>query len=133
MATKKYLGIGFAVAGVSVLGVVLHIRRKRRSELHTFGSMLRQYFEFIILKVFGAQMMKKLESESINFEDVQERTLLSILKSNADTEYGMQYMFRDIQSKEQYLVKHPLTRYSHYKDYVGEILRHGSHGYTHQP
>ncbi|XP_068719669.1 GH3 domain-containing protein-like [Montipora capricornis] len=122
MATKRYLGIGFAVGGVSVLGVALHIRRKRRSELHTFGSMLRQYFEFIILKVFGAQMMKKLESESINFEGVQERTLLSILKSNADTEYGMQYMFRDIQSKEQFVVKHPLTRYSHYKDYVDKVM-----------
>ena len=65
-------------------------------------------------------MRRKLENDSINFVNVQEETLLKILKSNADTEYGLKYKFRDIDSKVKYMSQHPLTRYSHYEQYVGK-------------
>lgn len=119
---RTILGVTLGLAGVSVIGITLHIRRKRRSELHTYGSILRQYFEYFILSIFGTRMKKKLETDSVNFVEVQEETLLKILKSNAGSEYGIQYKFGDIQDKKQYVTLHPLTRYSHYKDYVGEIV-----------
>ena len=123
MSTKmasSYLAVAIGLAGVSVFGITLHIRRKRRSELHTFGSVLQQYLEYFILSIFGRRMRKKLERESINFVEIQEDTLLKVLKSNAGTEYGVKYKFGDIQDKMQYVALHPLTRYSHYKDYIGE-------------
>ena len=117
--SRSYLGFAIGLAGVSLLGVTLHIRRKRRSELHTFGSMLQQYLEYFVLSILGPRMKKKLETDSVNFVEVQEETLLKILKSNANTEYGVQYRFVDIQNKRQYVALHPLTRYSHYKEYIG--------------
>lgn len=119
---SKYLGVGLAVAGVSTFGIALHMRRKRRSELHSFATMARQYVEFFILYLFGARVRKSLETDTIDFGKVQEKTLLGILKNNACTEYGLQYKFDAIQNKEQYVALHPLTRYGHYKDYIDKIL-----------
>lgn len=118
---SKYLGVGLAVAGVSTFGIALHMRRKRRSELHSFSTMARQYVEFFILYLFGARVRKNLETDTVDFGKVQEKTLIGILKNNACTEYGLQYKFDAIQNKEQYVALHPLTRYGHYKDYIGEI------------
>lgn len=105
-----------------MLGIALHIRKKTRSQLHTYGSMLRQYFEYFILSMFGARMRQKLEIDSVNFAKVQEETLLKILQSNANTDYGVKHEFGDIQDKNEYAVRHPLTRYSHYKDCIDMIV-----------
>jgi len=67
-------------------------------------------------------MKKKLEADSVNFVEVQEETLLKVLKSNANTEYGVKYNFGDIQDKRQYVAMHPVTRYSHYKDYIDKVF-----------
>ena len=120
--SRLYLATAVGLVGVSALGITLHIRRKRRSELHTFGSMLRQYFEYFILSFFGARMRRKLENDSVNFAEVQEETLLKILKGNASTEYGVRYKFGDIEGKKQYVAMHPLTRHIHYKEFIGEIF-----------
>ena len=65
-------------------------------------------------------MRQKLEKDSMNFVEVQEETLLKILKNNAHTEYGVKYKFRDIDAKMKYMAIHPLTRYAHYEPYVGK-------------
>lgn len=125
MPTKKltlYLGIATGVTGFSILGLVLSIRRKRCSELHTFGSMIRQHFEYFIFSILGSRMRRKLENDSVDFVKVQEETLIKMLKSNADTDYGQKYKFRDIDSKVKYANLHPLTRYSHYAQYVGKQI-----------
>lgn len=119
---RLYLATAVGLVGVSALGITLDIRRKRRSELHSFGSMLRQYFEYFFLSFFGARMRRKLENDSVNFAEVQEETLLRILKGNASTEYGVRYKFGDIEGKKQYVAMHPLTRHIHYKEFIGEIL-----------
>lgn len=64
-------------------------------------------------------MTRKLEKDSISFIQVQEETLLKILKSNADTEYGLKYNFGGINDKAKYVSQHPLTRYKHYESYIG--------------
>lgn len=123
MPAKKltlYLGVAAGFTGFSILGLVLSIRRKRCSELHTFGSMIRQHFEYFIFSLIGRRMRRKLEKDSTNSVEVQEETLLKILENNADTEYGVKYKFRDIDDKMKYIAIHPLTRYSHYEPYVGK-------------
>ena len=124
MPAKKftlYLGVAAGLAGFSLLGLVLSIRRKRRSELHTYGSMIRQHFEYFVFSLIGRRMRRKLEKDSTNFLDIQEETLLEILKNNADTEYGVKYKFRDIGDKLKFIAVHPLTRYAHYEPYVGKV------------
>ena len=51
----------------------------------------------------------------------QEETLLSMLRKNKDTEYGKRYNFGGIKSREQYIIAHPLTDYSHYADYIERL------------
>ena len=114
-----YIGIAAGLTGFSILGLVISIRRKRCSELHTYGSMIRQHFEYFIFSLIGRRMTRKLEKDSMNFVDIQEETLLKILKNNADTEYGLKYKFRDINDKLKFIAVHPLTRYAHYEPYVG--------------
>ncbi|XP_073252983.1 uncharacterized protein [Porites lutea] len=121
--SRLYLATAVGLVGVSALGITLDIRRKRRSELHSFGSMLRQYFEYFFLSFFGARMRRKLENDSVNFAEVQEETLLKILKGNASTEYGVRYKFGDIEGKKQYVAMHPLTRHIHYKEFIDQVLR----------
>ncbi len=117
-----YLSVAAGVTGFSTLGYVLSIRRKKCSELHTFGTMVRQDFENFVCSLLGSKMRRKLENDSFDFVKVQEETLLKILKNNADTEYGLKYKFGDINSKEKYMSLHPLTRYSHYEQYVGKMF-----------
>lgn len=115
-----YLGVAAGLTGFSILGLALSIRRKRCSELHTFGSMIQQHFEYFVFSLIGRRMRQKLEKDSVHFVEVQEETLLKILKNNADTEYGVKYKFRDIDDKMKYIAIHPLTRYAHYERYVGK-------------
>ena len=115
----------FVSAAVGFAGgcyVVFDIRNKRCSELHTFGTMIRQYFEYPILSVGGSKIRKKVEDDTINFELAQEETLFQVLQSNESTEYGMKYEFCDIRDKNKYVTRHPLTRYNHYKDYIGKLV-----------
>lgn len=116
-----YVSMAVGITGLSVLGIILQIRRKRCSELHTFSSMLRQHFEYCIFSLFGTRMTRKLEKDSISFIQVQEETFLKILKSNADTEYGLKYNFGGINDKAKYVSQHPLTRYKHYESYIEKI------------
>ena len=74
-------------------------------------------------------MRQKLENDSIHFVQVQEETLLKILKSNAVTEYGQKYNFCDIHNKVKYVTVHPLTRYDHYESYVGRGAYHKTTGF----
>lgn len=119
-----YVSMAVGITGLSVLGIILQIRRKRCSELHTFSSMLRQHLEYCIFSLFGTRMTRKLEKDSISFIQVQEETLLKILKSNADTEYGLKYNFGGINDKAKYVSQHPLTRYKHYESYIGKACYH---------
>ena len=52
----------------------------------------------------------------------QEDFLLKQLRENADTEYGKLYNFAAIKTAEEYIGRHPLTRYSHFKPYVERMM-----------
>ena len=44
------------------------------------------------------------------------------MKENENTEYGTQYGFSSIQDTNEFLQRHPLTRYAHYRPYIDRMV-----------
>ena len=112
----------FLLAAVVVLlsCIAVHIFSKCRSESHTFRSLLQNYQAVIFLWIFGWRARKRLERESKDCSNVQEKLLMEILNNNKNTVYGREYNFESIKSSKDFMQAHPLTTKSHYKEYVGK-------------
>ena len=67
------------------------------------------------------RISRQLEWESKHFDEIQNRTLLRILRKNAHTEYGKKYNFREIDSKEKFRKEVPFSEYADYKDFTGRL------------
>ena len=67
-------------------------------------------------------LQRKLESATKNVAKSQEDFLLKQLRENADTEYGKLYNFAAINTAEDFIREHPLTRYNHFKPYVERMM-----------
>lgn len=65
----------------------------------------------------------ELEESAKNFHDVEKETLLHILKSNANTEYGKKYHFSDIHSIDEFKKMVPLTEYENYIGYIERMIK----------
>jgi len=56
-------------------------------------------------------------------EGVQRLYLMSLLRQNAKTEYGMRHAFADLSSVEEYQQAVPLTNYEYYSHYIGDVAQ----------
>ena len=56
-------------------------------------------------------------------EEVQRQHLLSLVRQNAKTEYGMRHSFADVSSIEEYQQAVPLTNYEHYSSYIEDVAQ----------
>ncbi len=52
----------------------------------------------------------------------QEQLLQDILQKHKCTEYGKRYTFSTIKNLDEFRKRHPLTRYSHYEEYVERMM-----------
>lgn len=69
----------------------------------------------------------KIQSLSIeHYKEVQEQTLLEILRQNSGTEYGCLHNFSGISSSKEYAEKVPLSTYRVYRPYVKRIVQEHS-------
>jgi hypothetical protein len=64
---------------------------------------------------------------------VQRQYLLSLLRQNAITEYGMRHSFADLSSAKEYQQAVPLTNYEHYSPYIEDIAQGKQGVLTHEP
>lgn len=55
--------------------------------------------------------------------ETQNKLLLGRLKENAETQYGREYKFLEIQTREEYVKQHPLTYISHYEPYIQQMMK----------
>ena len=55
--------------------------------------------------------------------DASQKQLLSILKDNADTEYGKKYHFSDISSVSEYKKQAPFSTFEDYEDFVSKMMQ----------
>lgn len=68
------------------------------------------------------QVQQQFEEDSKNVPSVSESTLLKILASNSETEYGKKYGFSNITKIQEFKAIHPITKYEHYESFVQRVL-----------
>ncbi|CAH1776590.1 unnamed protein product, partial [Owenia fusiformis] len=102
-------------------GIALDIYRKRVSRFHSYRGLFDQYIAINGLYILGKFARNKLEKDSKDYKNVQSNILLERLRANEDTKYGKDFKFSEIKSTEDFIKKHPLTRYSHFQPYIGKI------------
>ncbi|CAH1267721.1 GHDC [Branchiostoma lanceolatum] len=119
---RKILTGGAVMLCTGAAYVVWDIAKKRKSDTHTYRSLLDQYLSYRVFSIVGRHMRRKLERDCENVAAVQEEVLLQRLREHADTAYGRTYRFADVTSREDYRGSHPLTRYEHYREYVERMI-----------
>ncbi|XP_021375925.1 GH3 domain-containing protein-like isoform X2 [Mizuhopecten yessoensis] len=85
-------------------------------------SKLEHYVANIGLAMVGRYQRWKLDKDTKSIEAVQNEILFQRLRKNADTEYGIKYKFSEIKTREDFVNIHPLTRISHYEDYIQRMM-----------
>ena len=105
--------------GGLLLSVVAQIWKKRRSKFHSARSLLVHFFINRFVYLLGARARGRLEKDTNSFPQVQETFLLNILKKNSKTRYGREFKFNEITSRRDFTDVHPITKYDHYKAFVG--------------
>lgn len=122
--TKSVLaGIGCLILVIlSFAGVDYFRRRISGVTQYTFGNMASHYLCLIRLQFTGRRMRNKLESDTIELRNVQNRLIMQRVRRNQSTIYGRDYNFKSIKTMEDFLKKHPLTRYNHYQSYLEKIV-----------
>ena len=103
-----------------VITICVHIWIKGRSSFHTVWSLLIHFLLNRFIYLLGAKAKRKLEQDTENFCQVQEKFLLNILKRNSETKYGRRNRFSHIKNRSGFTVSHPITKYNHYKSLIGK-------------
>lgn len=70
-------------------------------------------------------VLAQLENGAKDFWQVQERTLLKILRDNQNTEYGKKYGFAQLDSGEAFRNHVPVTDYEDYAEYIRRMIQSG--------
>ena len=114
--------VNFVITNVNfVITKCVHIWIKGRSSFHPVWSLLIHFLLNRFIYLLGAKAKRKLEQDSKNFCQVQEKFLLNILKRNSETKYGRKYRFSHIKNRSEFTASHPITKYNHYKSLVGKF------------
>lgn len=86
-------------------------------------SAMDHYFTVAGVSWLGWYQRRKLEQATKEVVKAQNETLLQRLEENKDTEYGKRFKFSEIKTREDFVQKHPLTRYSHYAPYIERMMK----------
>ena len=70
-------------------------------------------------------VLRKLDAESRNAEQVNRNLLFALLNDNKDTEYGKKYGFADVHDVDDYRERVPLTSYEDYEGYIDRMVEQG--------
>ena len=68
-------------------------------------------------------VLRTFEQSYKSAADASQKQLLSILKDNADTEYGKKYHFSDISSVSEYKKQVPFSTFEDYEDFVSKMMQ----------
>ena len=109
------------MAVMSTVVIASDIYQQRKSKLHTINSLVRQYIINKLIAIIGNRMRKRLENDTKNCRAVQDEILLARLKDAANLAYGLDFDFGDIVDRNDFRLKHPLTKYDHFKPYIERI------------
>lgn len=117
-----FVGILAPVCGVSAV-VCFDVARRKASSSHTFRSKFDHYVAITGLSWVGWFARRKLDKCCKDVVGTQEKLLLSRLKANAETQYGREYRFSDIVTREDFVKRLPLTYISQYEPYIQRMMK----------
>ena len=89
--------------------------------LYLIGITSPNYFCLTGLRRFGQSVWGRIDADSQNVQQAQLETLLQQIKDNLSTQYSQDFRLAEVQTREDFIRLHPLTRYDHYKPYVARI------------
>ncbi|KAK6173155.1 hypothetical protein SNE40_016664 [Patella caerulea] len=110
---------------IILIGIYLYLdfKSQKINSAQKSSEAFKIYFFKWILIQLGRYRRNKLEKNTKDVRKVQESFLLKQLKLAERTEYGLKYEFSKIKSVTDYLSRHPLTRYSHYENYIDRMMK----------
>ncbi|XP_053309959.1 GH3 domain-containing protein [Spea bombifrons] len=90
----------------------------------TVERLTARCWRWWFLHVLSKQnQLRILDCDASNAHGVQEKLLLKALRGLQDTEYGKKHHFKDVADISSFKRLHPLTHYSHYKDYIQQMAQ----------
>jgi len=76
-----------------------------------------------LIKRFGSKRLKKIEVFKRYPFEVQKETLMKLLKSAQNTEWGRKYKFGSIETVEQYQKRVPIHTYEDFKPFIEKLMK----------
>ena len=70
----------------------------------------------------GIRSLERMEDSSRQGKSISNETLMRLIRTNEDTEYGKKYHFRDIRSYSDYAEGVPFSVYEDYESYIERML-----------
>ena len=114
-----------AAAGAATSIQVCRFLARERSDEHSFGTAVEQFFMFDALRVAGAGMRYMHDRDCAAFERTQRTLLRDLLRQNAETAYGRAHGFGALATSEDvvgaYRRRMPLATYADVEPYVKRI------------
>ncbi|XP_069131283.1 GH3 domain-containing protein-like isoform X5 [Argopecten irradians] len=92
------------------------------SRFYTTGNKVYHYIGNNALALIGHYQRRKLDKYTKDIKAIQDEILFERMRQNKDTEYGLKYKFSEIKTREDFVQFHPLTRISHYEDYIKRMM-----------
>ncbi|XP_041364892.1 GH3 domain-containing protein-like [Gigantopelta aegis] len=108
---------------VSAAWLVYDAFRRSKIVISSLVGILKHYLCTRLLFLVGFFVNRKLQKNTKNVQNVQEKLLLKKLKENENCEYGKLYGFSQISSIREFTERHPLTKYSHYEEYISRMMK----------
>lgn len=85
-------------------------------EMGIMNSVLRKYAKS------GRKVIQEMEEISKNPMDAQKKFLRKLLEKNANTVYGQEHDFQNIDIIEMFREKHPVTTYDDFVPYLSRMV-----------
>lgn len=101
----------------------LDMSRLEPAESMAVDRLVLAYIFIRIFQMITPVQYFLLRRKFDNVKKVQDKTLLAILKANANTEYGIKYDWAGIKTREEFVDKHPLVSYEHFRDDIEREIK----------
>jgi len=118
---KTVIYSGVAIGGSTAV-ILFNVGTSKWSDSHTWSSATKHYLTNKFMVCLGFISFRQLVKQSTNLRETQEKFLLEQIEKNKETQYGRDHNFNSIKNIQDFIHKHPLTRYSHYQPYVQKIM-----------
>ncbi|XP_041479144.1 jasmonoyl--L-amino acid synthetase JAR4-like [Lytechinus variegatus] len=119
---QVYLGLGI---GMSICGSLLTFNMciQYCSPFISIQILILKYAFYWMLWLMKRKHFKSFQKSNEDCTKAQREFLLRTIRTHKDTEYGKDFNLKDINTVEDFIKKHPLTTYNHYRSYIKRVAK----------